>query len=183
MGRRMAKVKVTINLGNYRALRARINNPSAALPLVDRAVRQVVGAQFAAGGPGWEARKEFGAKPGGVAFEGSKLRAAWSTPGAPGAVARATDNGFEIGIDRTMFSWDDAHQKGALIKARQFVATKAGGPLAKMGMALRHQFGVNISEAKLKSGLVLPARPHARKSPAIVKAIKAALVGYFKGRD
>lgn len=179
----MAKVKVTIKLGNYRALRARIANPRAALPAVDRATRQVIGEQFAAGGPGWQLRKEFGTKPAGVAFEGSRLRAAWSTPGAPGAVARATDKGFEIGVDGKMFFWDRAHQRGALIRAKQFIQTKTGGPLSRMGMSLRHQFGVNISEAKLKSGLVLPARPHARKGPAVVKAIKMALIGYYKGAE
>lgn len=179
----MASVKVRVNLGRYRALRARIANPAGALPQVDRAIREVVAIQFAAGGPGWAKRKQFGTKPAGIAFEGSRLRRAWSTPGAAGTVTKASGKHLQVGVSAQMFPWDQAHQRGARIRAKRYIETATGQRRAAMGMALWHKFGVRLTEAKLKSGIILPARPHARKSKEVVAATRAALVRYFKGRD
>lgn len=177
----MAKVAISASLtgakGIFKDVRKRVSKPLAgrARKPAAQALRDSVLRDFSRGGhhgpsggfTPWPAAKSFGdCEPSSrtLGGTGGSIGLAWAKareiPSANGVAIIAEHPGMR------------AHLEGALIKAKKRTAS---GKLA-MQVFLGMKCGVWIGEAKLLSGLEIPARPFASKNPDLARDLERIVV-------
>jgi hypothetical protein len=189
--------------------RERISNPGpmlkAAVPLIrDSAAREFLSQSwFAPNGAvrPWTPTQPFGDRLGGgdskgpgkgtkktMIDSGGLFEAIQGT--GPGSVVVITANRVSVGVDLSAFPYAPILRGGvgadidlspAVIRPTKKVAGAGGSFVRQWAMFwfLGLTFGVWLSEAKLREGIVLPRRPYLTANPALTKRLAAMAERYL----
>lgn len=190
-------IAVTLRLDRLKGIRAKLGSLAPAAGKIERGVRRIIAEEFRGGfgyGPSggrnnWPDRVPFGDREAGLAFEGSAYAAAWSSAADEAAVRQVTPKTITVGVSSSRFPWASVHQTGAIIKPRRLAKNANDGrkkgtrrwrePQKWRMFWLLLGRGQPISAAKLRAGLRIPARPHARSSPQMREAAAKAYLSWL----